>query len=262
MDLLLHLIRVHEIDIFDIDIYVLTRQYLEYLRVVQFSDLSDASDFLEMAATLTEIKSRMLLPRQTVTTDDGLEIEDDPRRSLQARLLEYERFQKAGAYLGARPQLGVQVLSNFEWQRLEEVYAHVEQPLRGDPAMLVVLFEQALVQYKERPRGRVQAQQHRVTVEEKVEELSNLIDAVRFTLFQGFYNKFQSRYELVVYFLAILELVKMHKVRLHQETLLGPLWVYHAQSADVAALPFAAAAALNPSNDTNAEGDVHDTNGP
>ena len=228
LDLLLYLIRDHEIDIFDIDIFLLTNQYLNFLRLVKFDDLADAGEFLEMAATLIEIKSRMLLPKEKGQSADGDMFDDDPRKSLADRLISYELFKAAGEYLGAMPQLGVQFQSGKEWLRLQEVYKDVESPVIGDPASLVVLYEQMIRDMKDRKPSVVSAKMHMVTVEEKIVEVRELVTTVRFTLFQNFYHKFNSRYEFVVYLLAILELVKMGEVKLYQQELMGPLWVYRA----------------------------------
>lgn len=227
LDLLLHLIRESEIDIFDIDIYVLANKYLDHLRLLEFRDLAQAGEFLEMAATLIEIKSRSLLPTESKGASADDMDDDDPRRSLQQRLIDYERFRAVADYLGSRPQLGVDIQTNHEWKRLEPKYDHVEAPLTGDPASMVVLYEQMLRELSERkPKAIVEAKTHMVTVEEKINELQQLLERVNFALFQGFYKRFKSRYELVVYILATLELVKWSKVKVYQRELLGPLWIY------------------------------------
>lgn len=237
LDLLLHLIRVNEIDIFNIDIFKLTQQYLAYLRILHYDDLADAGEFIEMAATLIEIKTKMLLPGQENQDESGLLSEDDPRYNLQERLLQYETFKKVAQYLAAKPQFGVQIRSSMEWQRLTPMYEAIEAPLVGDTAALIVLYEQMLRALAERkPVARHEAKTHQVTVEEKITELARIIDNVNFALFQGFYKTFQSRYELVVYILATLELAKAGTIRVHQEELNGPLWLYRSD-LDAAQLP-------------------------
>jgi segregation and condensation protein A len=227
LDLLLHLIKINEINVFNIDVYLLTTKYLEYLRLMKFKDLGEAGEFLEMAATLIEIKSRMLIPNED-TTDDIDELdESDPRRSLQERLVEYEIFRNAAAYFEQAPQVGVEIMTNQEWKRLEPHYEDVEAPLSGDQHTLVVLYEQLLKEMAERkPVARVEAKTHLVSVQDKIDELHKALETLNFALFQGFYGKFESRYELVVYILAVLELVKWDKARVYQRDLLGPLWLY------------------------------------
>jgi segregation and condensation protein A len=237
LDLLLHLIRVSEIDIFNIDIFKLTQQYLAYLRILRYDDLADAGEFIEMAATLIEIKTKMLLPGQENPDESGLLSEDDPRYNLQERLLQYETFKKAAEHLSMKPKFGVQIRSSMEWQRLTPLYEAIEAPLIGDTAALVVLYEQMLRDLAARkPLAKIEAKTHMVTVEEKITELARIMDNVNFALFQGFYKTFQSRYELVVYILAALELCKSGQLKVHQEALNGPLWLYRSD-LDASQLP-------------------------
>src|SRR5690606_32016732 len=111
-------------------------QYLKYLRLIKFDDLGDAGEFLEMAATLIEIKTWMLLPRDEnqTTGEDGVDL--DPRKSLQDRLIEYEKFRMAAEHLAFIPQLGEQICTNREWERLAPLYEDIEGPLEGDSAAL------------------------------------------------------------------------------------------------------------------------------
>ncbi|MGE0171476.1 MAG: ScpA family protein [Oligoflexales bacterium] len=237
LDLLLHLIKVHEIDIFNIDIFLLTEQYLEYLRLIHFDDLTGAGEFLEMAATLIEIKSRMLIPSEERGAESNDLDDDDPRRPLQDRLIEYERIRLAANFLGTRPQVGVQVLTSREWERLEPLYQDIEYPLTGDPLSLLLLFEQMLRDFAERkPPARVEAITHKVTVEQTIIKLKKLLATVDFALFQGFYKNFQSRYELVVNIMAVLELSKWGDVRVFQQDLNGPIWI-HRSDYDSRLLP-------------------------
>ena len=137
--------------LFRSDLFLLTTQYLEYLRLMQFSDIKDASAFLEMAASLIEIKTRHLLPndQQSINEDEDLEDEEDPAVALQRRLIEYETFRKAAEYISSQSQAQM-IATNSEWKRLEPQYADIEGPLRGDYAMLLVLYEQMLGSLSER----------------------------------------------------------------------------------------------------------------
>jgi segregation and condensation protein A len=232
LDLLLHLIRVHEIDIFAIDVLVLTQEYLTYLRRMKFEDLAQAGEFLEMAATLIEIKTRMLLPHDEKQGSDEDGIDDDPIKTLQERLLQHEMFRNVAEHFSQLPQMGVDIQTNSEWARLEPAYQHVEAPLTGEAATLVVLYEQMLKALSERKNSKVQAKTHRVTVEETIEKIAKELDTTRYTLFQGIYNLMQSRDELVVHILAMLELVKMKRIRVFQEDMFGPLWMYRYEGEE------------------------------
>ncbi|SME90082.1 segregation and condensation protein A [Pseudobacteriovorax antillogorgiicola] len=248
LDLLLHLIKVNEIDIFNIDIFLLTTQYLQYLRAIRYDDLSTAGEFLEMAATLVHIKTRMLLPNtEGENGEDELE-EEDPRKTLQERLIAYEQFKGASEFLGVRPRYDLILKTSYESDRLAPQYEHIEAPLEGDSASLVILYEQMLAKMAERkPPAKVEAKMHMVTVEQKIDELLHLIETVKFALFQGFYKKFKSRYELVVYILAALELSKGGKIRILQQDINGPLWLYRSDF-DREQLPIGAASETSQSS--------------
>jgi segregation and condensation protein A len=224
LDLLIHLIRVHELDIFDIDIYMLTTEYLQYLRLIEFQDLAVAGEFLEMAATLAEIKSRLLLPHDKANEDD--EDFEDPRADLQERLIQHEIFRGVSEYLAGIPQLGVELQPCNEWKRLEPLMEGIEGPLSGDPSLLVILYEQMLKGLADRKKSKVNAITHKITVEEAIKKLAAEIETSKFALFQGYYNRFESRYDLVVYILAMLELSKMHKLKIYQQDMMGPIWMY------------------------------------
>lgn len=236
LDLLLHLIRVHEIDIFAIDIFRLTREYLGFLRLMKFNDLQQAGEFLEMAATLVEIKARMLLPHSDKTQGEDGPVEDDPIRTLQERLLQYETFRNVAEHFSQMPQLGVEIQTNHEWSRLEPLYEHIEAPLKGDAATLVVLYEQMLRDLVDRKKSKVSAKLNAVSLEETIEKMSAEIETSRFALFQGLYNRIQSRYELVVNIMAVLELAKMRRMKFYQQEMFGPIWIYRAD-LDEAELP-------------------------
>ena len=134
------------------------------------------------------------------------------------------------------PQMGVDIHTNNEWSRLDPIYEHVEAPLSGEAATLVILYEQMLQGLSERRHARVTATTHRVSVEEIIERLEQEILQARFALFQGYYNKFESRYELVVHILAMLQLSKDKRMRIHQEDMFGPVWLYR-NDCDESELP-------------------------
>ena len=238
LDLLLHLIRVHEIDIFAIDVLRLTQEYLQFLRLLQFEDLQQAGEFVEMAATLIEIKARMLLPTDEKQAADDGPADEDPVRSLQERLLQYEMFRNAAEHFSQMPQMGVEIQPNNEWQRLLPLYEHIEAPLSGDAPTLVVLYEQLLRSLSERRKTKHTAKLHRITVEDTIEKLGKEIDQARFALFQGIYNRLQSRDELVVHVMAMLELAKMKRLQVYQQDLMGPIWLYR-MDCDESVLPLA-----------------------
>jgi len=118
LGLLLHLIREQEMDIFNINIHEITRQYLEYIKAMRRLDLEVAGEFVAMAATLLHIKSRMLLPQYN---EEGEEITEDPRKELIQKLVEYKRIQELSADLYKRPLLGRDVFVRGEREKIETV---------------------------------------------------------------------------------------------------------------------------------------------
>ena len=240
LDLLLHLIRVHEIDIFAIDVFRLAQEYINYLRLMKFNDLQQAGEFLEMAATLIEIKTRMLLPHEERAGGEEAMEDDDPIKTLQERLIQYETFRNVADHFSQMPQMGVEIQTNQEWNRLAPLYEHIEAPLTGEGATLVVLYEQMLKSLADRRKTTVTAKLHRISVEETIEKLAKDLETIRFTLFQGMYNIFPTRYEFVVHILSMLELVKMKRIKLHQQDIFGPIWMYRFD-LDESILPLAQA---------------------
>jgi segregation and condensation protein A len=226
LDLLLHLIREHQLNIFDIDLYKLTIQYIEYLRVMKFRDLSDAAAFMGMAAHLLEIKSESLLPKDEKKPREAGVEEEDPQKTLEYRLQQYDMFRRAGEHFAHVAEAGFKRVSNQEWARLGPMYEHVESPLKGDASHLVVLYEQMLAELADRKPSRVKAKTHRITVEQVILELREFINEARFCLFQGLYVKFPARYNFVAHILAALQLVRDGEMNLHQETMMGPIWLY------------------------------------
>lgn len=226
LDLLLHLINEHQLDIFDIDLYVLTFQYLEYLRLIEFKDLTDAAAFMGLASQLLEMKSKSLIPTEKHKGVNEEQVDDDPTKTLEFRLQQYDTFRKAAAFFESAPQVGVDIQSNQEWKRLVPLYEHIQAPLRGDPTTLVILYEQMLSGLSERKPPRVTAMTHRISVEEIIEKMRNFIEKASFALFQGLYGKMPARYNLVASILAMLQLVRDGELNIHQEQMLGPIWLY------------------------------------
>ena len=244
LDLLLHLIRVHEIDIFAIDIFKLTTEYLGYLRLVKFDDISEAGEFVAMGATLIEIKSRSLLPSEErkVLNEDGME--EDPLKTLQDRLLQYEMIRRAADWFSQCPQMGVEIQTGHEHERLAEVFKDVETPLQGDPARLIILYDQIMRDLAERKATKIEAKTHGITLEQTIERFDEYIQTVRYGMFQGLYNKFRSRYDMVVHLMAVLELSKQHKLKIFQQDMMGPLWFYRSD-LDQSVLPGAVATPMH-----------------
>jgi len=222
LDLLLHLCQKHELDILDIPVGFVTEKYLEYLAVMQLMELDVASDYLVMAATLAHIKSKMLLPPTPNDPDDDvLEDEMDPREALIRRLLEYQKYKAAADQLVARGVAGRDIFPRG---------TEMEEGLRGDaPLEGVPLF--ALVDAFQRVLDRAKitlthdVALDRVTITERIAELSDLLAGRGRVAFEEIFESSATKFELVITFLALLEMARLKMTRLHQAEALGPLHI-------------------------------------
>jgi len=221
LDLLLHLIKQNQLDIYDIPIALVTEQYLEYIRIMKALDLTVAGEFLVMAATLMYIKSRMLLPAQSEEVEEEGE---DPRAELIQRLVEYKRFKEAAIHLSHQALLGVDVFI----RPAEEIEVDTGE-IAADLFHLIDALR-ALLE-REEVKDFHEVTLELVTLRERMRELYERFQGTKeavsfFSLFTG-----SSREELIVTFLALLELVKSGMLRAYQREVFGPLWVTRAAIA-------------------------------
>ena len=233
LDLLLHLCQKHELDIIHIPIGFITEKYLEYLAVMQLMQLDVAAEYLVMAATLAHIKSKMLLPTPPVGQDDDAsgEEEMDPREALIRRLLEYQKYKKAGEDLASRGVAGRDVF--LRGAPLEEATSTGLPPLADVPLFaLVEAFQRVLDRSKVKLSHDIVAD--RISLSDRIGELSDLLRArkrVGFEeLFEGLTNA--TKFDLVITFLALLEMTKLRMTRLFQSEPLGPMYVELASQAE------------------------------
>src|SRR5215475_3973972 len=168
LDLLLHLIKKNELEIHDINISIITKQYLDAIQLMQELNLDVAGEFIVMAATLIHIKSKLLLPRpETAAAVEG--DEEDPRDALVRRLLEHEKFKAAAGLLHEREQLRA-----AQWQRPDERVAAIagddyEPELEVDLFSLMTAFQAVLLRFKQRPK--VVLPPEEIPVELRIEQL-------------------------------------------------------------------------------------------
>lgn len=224
LDLLLHLCQKHELDILDIPIGFVTEKYLEYLAVFQLLDLDLASEYLVMAATLAHIKSKMLLPAPPPgQEDDALTPEEeDPREALIRRLLEYQKYKQAGADLQARGVVGRDVF--FRGMPLEEAVHTGIPPLAQVPLFsLVEAFQGVLAKSKIKLSHDVVHE--RITLTDRINELVDVLRVKRRVQFEELFVTASTKFDLVITFLALLEMTKLRMTRLLQADPLAPIFV-------------------------------------
>lgn len=223
LDLLLHLIKRSEVNIYDIPIALITDQYLQYLSLMQELNLDVAGEFLVMAATLIHIKSRMLIPRPTpevVSEDD----EEDPRESLVRRLLEHQRFKAAAELLHER-----QTVRAAQFHRPDAAVADVagagfEPELEVDLFSLLAAFRGVLERAKTRPRVVLPPEQ--MSIEQRIEQLLERLSETEAVGFEDLFADASSRPALIVTFLALLEMIRLKLIRVFQSGSFGPIRVY------------------------------------
>jgi segregation and condensation protein A len=221
LDLLLHLIKKNEMDIYDIPIAEITSRYLAAIDTMQSLNLDVAGEFLVMAATLLYIKSRMLLPQ--MTEEEPEEAEMDPRAELVHRLLEYQKYKNAAENLEKLPLLGrdVFVREVVEPEPADDVADNLEPVGLYE---LVEAFRQLLAE-KSGP-GFHEVEMEQYSMADRVEMIIAALDSRRQMVFHELFAGFGGRGEVVVTFLAMLELVKSRRIRLMQNSRCGTIWLY------------------------------------
>ena len=220
LDLLLYLIQKNEIDIRDIPIVLITEQYGEYLAQMKELDLDIAADFILMAATLIHVKSRMLLP--VPKEAEGEEALEDPRQPLVEQLIEYQRFREIARLLQEREEVSSAQFSRLlgdEWEGLDPEASSLDVDLFD----LVQALQGVLKRAADRKERLVYAPE--VSLTAKINAVLERLEEHGSLLFTELFEEDVTRMDIVVTFLALLELAKQRVVQVFQETPLGPFRV-------------------------------------
>lgn len=214
LDLLLYLIRQEQANIFDIPIATITDEYLKYIRLMKTLDIAIAADFLVMAATLIEIKSKMLLPRDPLAErDDKIE---DPRQELVDRLLEYEKFKSAAEMLYERTTIEQAV---FQRGKIESDDNNAE--ISASVFDLITIFQKILARHKDEVQMEIQREE--ISLADMIKNLRKRIFELGELNLLTFFEEMHSRRELVTAFVAVLEIVRTETVKLVQKTTFGDI---------------------------------------
>ncbi|GBC77982.1 Segregation and condensation protein A [bacterium HR08] len=240
LDLLLHLIKQEQVSIYDIPIARITEQYLDYLRRMEALDLTIASEYLVMAATLIYIKSKMLLPAPARAADEAEA--EDPRQELVRRLLEYQKYKAAAELLWSRAE---REQATFTRGRLETDETNPE--VNATVFDLFRAFQRAMERLKERQELVIAREQ--ITLAEKIAELRALFRERERVDITALFEAACSRRELLILFLAVLELVRVALIRLVQTERFGRILALRASDVD----PEAEATALRMTRDDHAD---------
>lgn len=219
LDLLLYFIKKDEIDIHDIPMAQITSQYLAYLDMMKLLNLDIAGEFLVMAATLIHIKSKLLIPRETLSEDD---LELDPRRELVDQLLEYQKYKEAAGRLAEKEKERHNLFTRPEGEW--EIFTQGDSAM-GEVSLFELLdaFSNVLDVVKGMESQTIQAEE--VTVNQKIREiLDKLRVEVRFSL-RDLFGIIRTRFEAVVTFLAVLELARLRELTLRQQVRFGEIFI-------------------------------------
>ncbi len=228
LDLLLHLIKKNEVNVYDIPIVLITSQYIDYIDLMQELNLDVAGEFLVMAATLIHIKSRMLLPRPDPAQEDP---EEDPRDALMRRLLEHQKFKAAAELLHER-----ETLRSAQWTRPDGPIAEIageppEPEIEVDLFSLISAFRAVVERAKARPKVYLPSEQ--IAIEDRIEQLMGRLSETDACGFEELFEDVQSKAGLVVTFLAVLEMIRLKLIRVFQTGVVGPIRIYkRARPAD------------------------------
>ena len=218
LDLLLHLIRKQDIDIYDIPIGRITAQYLAYVEKLRELDVNVAAEFIYMAAVLIHIKSKMLLPRDPAAASDA---QDDPRAELVNRLIEHEKFKSAAQMLMQKQHIEDAVWSNPGLNEFKDAEG-TEAEIAADVIDLVKTFQQILDRARNRPM--IQVDEETVTVGQMIDYLRRRLALEdRPIRLKQMLRNVESRPALVCMFLALLEMVRLQAIQLRQDRLFGEI---------------------------------------
>lgn len=213
LDLLLYLIKQEQANIFDIPIARITDEYLKYIRLMESLDITLAGDFLVMAATLIEIKSKMLLPKEIFAEDEEIE---DPRQELVDRLLEYEKFKSASQMLYERSTVEQAVFTRGQIESDEN-----NAEINASVFDLLKVFQKIIERHKEE----IQMEIHReeITLADMLKNLKKRIFEAKELSLLKFFEEMHSKRELVTAFIAVLEIVRTESVKLVQRATFGDI---------------------------------------
>jgi len=219
MDLLVHLIKKNEVDIYDIPIASITRQYLDYLELMKSLNLDFAGEFLVLASTLTQIKSRMLLPMHP-----GEEESEDPRMEIARPLAEYLQLKSAAEDLARRDLLGERTFARSSGN-IREVFQQEQEYIQIGLFELIDAFQQILKNISDDEK--IELTTDRISVKDRIAELVDLFEQKHSLTFEELFAGSPGKGDIIVTFLAVLEMVKLELIRLVQHADSGVIRLFY-----------------------------------
>jgi len=226
LDLLLHLIKENEIDIYDIPIAQITDQYLAYLEEMKKLDLVIAGEFMVMAAILIHIKSKMLLP---IDENEELDEEGDPRSELVRKLLEYQSYKEAAMELGEmeheRSKVFTRNLSDYYFKEQEKQSGHIGESFNATLFDLIKAFSRVIKEMRPMESFH-EVYEEVISIEERIDQMKIVIGSKKRLRFRDLFGPKMTKNELIVTFLAMLELMRSRLIGVEQGTMFDDIFIY------------------------------------
>jgi segregation and condensation protein A len=227
LDLLLHLITKHEIDVFDIPISFITKEYLKYLDMMRVMNLDMAAGYLEMAATLALIKSKTLVPNDPAGDAEELEPGPDPREELVKRLLEYQKYKTAAEELAARPMLGRDTFA----RGMNEDFSGDDRGLSSPGLFALIEAFQKMISHAKIEKAH-EVTIARISISDRINQIVDLLRIRRRITFMELFEGRQTKGQMVVTFIAMLEMAKLGLSRIHQAGVEGEIYISATETVD------------------------------
>lgn len=224
LDLLLHLIKENKVDIYDIPIVDITRQYLDYLELMKELNLEIAGEFLVMAATLIHIKSKMLLPPDEEQTEEPLE---DLRSELAQRLLEYQAFKEASSDLREREDIWKNIFRRIQPQA--GGFGNEPEPLLFEASLFDLMSAFKNLLSKTSTEQVIEITRETLTVADKINYIMEALEGEDGIRFENLFEQNFTKIALIITFLALLELIRLGLVKAYQEKVFGSIWIINPQ---------------------------------
>ncbi|WP_186578313.1 segregation/condensation protein A [Aquibacillus kalidii] len=226
LDLLLHLINQYEIDIYDIPVSQITEQYMAYIHTMQQLELNVASEYLVMAATLLAIKSQLLLPNQEIEAEEEV-YEEDPRDELMRRLIEYRKFKEAASHLQEKERDANQIYTRPP-KDFDELVGKKKEVVRGDISIYDMLAAMSKIFDRKKWTRPLETkiQRSEIPIRQRMDEVLLHLKGKNYGVPFHQLFPYESRSHIVVTFIAILELMKIHEIYCVQENNFDELIVF------------------------------------
>ncbi len=218
LDLLLHLVRKNELDIFKIPIAQITDEYLKYIELVKELNLEIAGEFIMYAATLMYLKSRSLLPTEQKTEEEILD-EERQLQELREKLAEYERFKQLASQLEERRDYEKQLFAR-------EPFLQKEENTQIDATLFDLLDAFSVILKEAEKKHILEIEEENITVNDKIVLIKSVLKKNRKVMFSSLFSDAKSKQEMIVTFMALLELIRLKEIIIKQSSHFGEIWLY------------------------------------